>query len=151
VLARYLSPGQDFKILATDVDSGVLAKAANGVFPEASIREQVPREYLPTSVDFGRQDVTGWARIKPGLKQKISFKPHNLIELSYPGDEVFEVVFLRNVLMYFNPQTIQFVVEKLFKSVRPGGYLFIGRSESLKNIETSWKYITNSIYRKEAS
>lgn len=148
ILAQHLLPKHDYKILASDIDSNVLEKAASGVFPASRIKEQVPSEFIQSSIDFGTGGIANWSRIRPQMKERISFKQHNLIESSYPGDAVFDLIFLRNVLIYFTPETIQFVVQKLYKSAKPGGLLFIGHSESLNGIKTSWTNIHPSIYTK---
>jgi len=148
VLDRHLPPASNFRILASDIDSNVLQVAAEGVYPSSRIREQVPVAYREGAIDFGSGQIENWARVKPRLKKTVTVKVHNLVEESYPGEEIFDLIFLRNVLIYFAPETIRFVVEKLSRSAKPGALLFISHSESLNNIPTSWKSVAPSIYRK---
>jgi chemotaxis methyl-accepting protein methylase len=148
VLERYLPPTSNFQILATDIDSQVLQKASSAVYPASRIREQVPEDYHSRAIDFGKSGIEYWARIKPHLKDRVSFATHNLIDDSLPRDSSFDIIFLRNVLIYFAPETIQFVVEKLYRATKPGGLLFISHSESLNAIETSWTSVAPSIYKK---
>jgi len=147
ILARHLPPGRDFKILATDIDTDVLRKAQNGVYPLAK-KSEIPPDFHGPSVDIGRREAEGWFRIKPALKEKITFKQHNLIERTLPGENIFDLVLCRNVLIYFTPETIQLVQAKLYQSVKSGGYFFIGHSESLQGLKHQWTMTNPSIFRK---
>lgn len=147
VLSRYLPAGRDFKILGTDIDTAVLKTAQNAVYP-ISKKSEIPPEYHNTCLDLGRDEARGWFRIKRQLKDKVVLKTHNLIEATTPGDNVFDLILCRNVLIYFNPEGINFVQKKLYRSVKPGGHLFIGHSESFQGLSHDWKSVGPSVFKK---
>jgi chemotaxis protein methyltransferase CheR len=147
VLDRYLPKDRNFKILATDIDTEVIAKAQNAVYSNAK-KEEIPQEYHSRCLDFGKGDVKGWFRIKRHLKERIVFKQHNLIEKMAPAENAFDLVLCRNVLIYFLPETINFVQKKLYSTVKPQGYFFIGHSESLQGLNHCWKTAGPSVFRK---
>ncbi|MBL7554728.1 MAG: protein-glutamate O-methyltransferase CheR [Bdellovibrionaceae bacterium] len=147
VLARYLPKDRDFKILATDIDTDVLSTAQNSVYP-ISKKPEIPSEYYTPCIDLGKGDARGWFRMKPHLREKIIFKQHNLIDRTSPGNGVFDLVVCRNVLIYFSPDTIDFVQKKIFTTVKPNGYLFIGHSESFQGIPHQWSSAGPSVFRK---
>jgi chemotaxis protein methyltransferase CheR len=86
--------------------------------------------------------------MKPHLKEKISFKQHNLIEPTAPGEGVFDLVLCRNVLIYFSQDSIEFVSNKLYGCTKGDGHLFIGHSESFQNIKHNWKACGPSVFAK---
>ncbi len=129
VLLKYLPKNTSFKILATDIDTQVLKKAQNGVFP-ISKSSEIPEEYQ-LFLSKGKENADGWFKIDDEIHSKISFKQHNLIESTYPSTEIFDVIFCRNVLIYFERKTINKLMEKFHFSLSPNGYLFIGYSESI--------------------
>ncbi len=147
VLSRYLPKDRDFKILATDIDTNVLDVAQNAVYSMAK-KSEIPSEYQQSCIDIGKSEARGWFRIKRHLKEKIVFKQHNLIDKTAPGDAVFDLVLCRNVLIYFGHESIDFVQRKLHSTVKGGGHLFIGHSESLQGISHNWKASGPSVYKK---
>lgn len=147
VLDRHLPKDRSFKILATDIDTNVLSAAQNSVYP-ISKKPEIPTEYHQSCLDIGRSNVRGWFRMKRHLREKIIFKQHNLIETTSPGEDVFDLVLCRNVLIYFNQNTIDFVSRKMFSCTKPEGHFFIGHSESLQGISHSWKVVGPSVFRK---
>lgn len=149
VLSRSLPPDRDFKILGTDIDTSVLQTAQNAVYSVAK-KHEIPAEFHNSCLDLGKDDARGWFRIKPHLKDKVVLKPHNLMEATTPGDHVFDLVLCRNVLIYFNPEGINFVQKKLHRSVKPGGYLFIGHSESFQGLHHDWLTVGPSVFKKAA-
>ena len=147
ILDRYLPEGRDFRILATDIDTEVLASLQNAVYPLAK-KNEIPPDYHARCLDIGRGSAQGWFRIKPRVKGRVSGKIHNLIDRSVPGEDVFDLVLCRNVLIYFAPASIDFVQKKIFKTVRSGGYLFIGHSESFQGLSHCWTSSGPSIFCK---
>jgi chemotaxis protein methyltransferase CheR len=147
VLDRHLPKDRTFRILATDIDTTVLGHTKNAVYP-ISKKDELPPEYQQSSIDIGRNEARGWFRIKPHLKEHVQCKTHNLVGPTTPGDEVFDLVLCRNVLIYFAPQTIERVQNKLFRTAKPGAYLFIGHSESFQGLEHRWSSVGPSVFRK---
>lgn len=137
-----------YSILATDIDSDVLVKAKRGVYSLAK-RDEIPGDYQKDSIAIGTGDIANWFKIKNNLRDALTFQRCNLVQSPYNLQKKFDVVFCRNVLIYFTPETISQVAEGLYESTKPGGYLVIGHSESLHNVSSKWQYIKPSIYRKK--
>lgn len=136
-------------ITATDISTRVLGKARQGVYPLASISAVTPlmrRECLMKGVGkFSDQCL-----VKPTVKKMIDFRQLNLLkDCSSVGP--FQVIFCRNVMIYFDQQTQQTVVNNLISRLLPGGYLLIGHAESLNGITHSLEYICTATYRKPAN
>ncbi len=133
------------KILATDISTKMLAKAKSGIYPEECLKD-IP---LPIKRKYFKKGVNKWSgyyRVKDEIRKQIVFKRFNLIEPFPPVS--FHVVFCRNVMIYFDKTTQEKIVNKFYNVIRPGGYLFIGHSESLASISHGFKYIQPSVYRK---
>jgi len=138
----------DVKILATDISSKVLAHAQRGVYTSkrlADIPLHLPRKYFQRG--YGSQE--GNFRVKQSLRVLIEFKRFNLMA-SFPFKEVFNVIFCRNVMIYFDKKTQEVLVNKFYDSLSNGGYLFVGHSESLTGIRRKFEYVMPSIYRKKS-
>jgi chemotaxis protein methyltransferase CheR len=142
-----LGTGTHYSVLATDIDQQVLAKAQTGVYSEFEsdgIPPQIFDRYLTVSKD-GRL-----ARINRSIRQKIEFGEFNLSAEKYPFENQFDVIFCRNVLIYFDKKVLEQVVMNLSKSLAPGGYLFLGLSESSAGRSPGLRTIKPSFFRKEA-
>lgn len=124
--------GFDFTVLATDISTRVLDKAAQGIYPEDMVAP-VPPEYRRAFFMRARDHQRHEMRVVPELRAKVQFTRMNLLEDSYPLDQPADVVFCRNVLIYFDKMTQQRVLERLCDALRPGGYLFLGHSETVGN------------------
>jgi chemotaxis protein methyltransferase CheR len=139
----------DARILATDIDTDVLAKAAHGEYPLDST-EQIPKAYLPFFGEFDGEDGG-----KPGLvverevRSLITFRRLNLME-AWPFKGLFDAIFCRNVMIYFDNPTKANLVERFTQQVKPGGWLYIGHSESLTGAHPGLKLMGRTIYRREA-
>ena len=136
-----------FSILASDISTAVLAKAARAVFSEEMI-EPVPMEvrkrYLLRSRDKSRKLV----RIGPELRRTVRFLHLNLMEERYPADKDFDAIFCRNLLIYFDKPTQDAVVGRLCRHLRPGGYLFLGHAESLAGKDLPLEWLGDAIFRR---
>jgi len=138
--------GLDVHILATDISTKMLAKASEGIYPEERLENvsyEVKRRYFQKGV--GR--CTGYYRAKTDLRQLIRFYRLNLVD-PFPEKEGFDIIFCRNVMIYFDKPTQERIVRKFHQALKEKGYLFIGHSESLTGVNHSFKYIQPSVYRK---
>lgn len=138
----------DVKILATDISSKALALAQRGVYTSKRLANMpilFPRKYFQRG--YGSQD--GYVRVKQSLSELIEFKRFNLMA-PFPFKKVFNVIFCRNVMIYFDKKTQQALVDKFYESLSHGGYLFVGHSESLTGIRRKFEYVMPSIYRKRS-
>jgi chemotaxis protein methyltransferase CheR len=119
-----------FSILGTDISTDVLREAKAAIYPTAFI-EPVPAAMRQRYVLVAKQAGRGVARIAPELRSLTRFERLNLMDPQYPVDGDVDVIFCRNVLIYFDKPTQQAVVERLASHLRPGGYLLLGHSESM--------------------
>lgn len=149
VLSEYavVQPGFDYAILATDVSTRVLDHARAGIYQEPQIDPvppQIRRKYLLRSKDSSQKLV----RVVPDLRSRITFHRLNFMEGEYRVNDLFDVIFFRNVLIYFDRERQESVVNKLCRNLIPGGYLFVGHSESLNGLDIPVRCVQTSIFRK---
>lgn len=141
--------GFDFTLLATDISTKVLNHAQLGIYDEERI-DPVPMalraKYLLRSKDRTRNQV----RIIPELRHKISFHRLNFMEPHYHVKDMFDVIFFRNVMIYFDKPTQEAVINKLCRHLVPGGCLFVGHSESLAGLNLPVRCVASAVYRKPA-
>jgi chemotaxis protein methyltransferase CheR len=125
-----VTPGFTFSILGTDICTDALARAATGIYPKDMIAP-VPRDmahrYIMPARNPARQEV----RIIPELRRRTRFERMNLMDSQYPVDRDVDVIFCRNVLIYFDKPTQKAVLDRLRGHLGRGGYLFVGHSESM--------------------
>lgn len=144
---RRLSSGGDYAILCTDLSTEVLRLALAGVFSEAMIApvsHELRRRYLLQSKDPMRNQV----RIAPQLRSKLRFARLNLIDSGYPVERDMDLIFCRNILIYFDKATQSAVLRRLCDHLRPGGYLFLGHSESIVGIDLPVKQVANTVFQR---
>ena len=134
-------------IEATDISNRILDKARAGIYREETVRKLEPvrvrRHFLR-----GHGPQSGNYRVKPALQAGIAFQHLNLLEGPPPFDHLFHVIFCRNVMIYFDRPTQEELVQKLTRQIVPGGYLFVGHSESLTGIHHSLQSVRPAIYRR---
>lgn len=136
-----------FRILATDISTRVLDIARKAVYDHEEI-EPVPmglrKKYLLRSKDREKKQV----RIVPGLRGKVKFRRLNLMDKQYPNVEQMDVIFCRNVMIYFERQTQETLLTHLCQHLKAGGYLFVGHSEVIQSNQLPLVTQGASIYRK---
>lgn len=137
--------GWNAKILATDIDTNVLQTGANGIYGKDVVR-QVPPLYL--SKYFQRSPDGQRYRVKRLLRELVTFRYLNLIE-PFPLRAKFDIIFCRNVMIYFDKMTQQNLVNRFTQILKPGGCLFIGHSESLSSLTHQLAYVQPTIYQKK--
>jgi chemotaxis protein methyltransferase CheR len=136
----------DYRILATDISTQMLTTAANGVYHQnqtRSVSNQILRKYFQR----GNGQWAHHVRLKRDIRNPIEFKRFNLMD-PFPHRDYFHVIFCRNVMIYFDRQVQQAVVNKFYNALVPGGFLFIGHSESLMGSNHQFQYIRPTIYQK---
>lgn len=138
----------DFKILASDLSTRVLAKAASGTYDEDRFRD-MPPDIVKRHFLRGRGDQTGTFKVKPHLASAITFRRLNLMDDHFPIKNPLDLIFCRNVMIYFDRPTQETLVNKFHRYLKPGGYLFIGHSESLQWVTHPFKSLGPTIYQKE--
>lgn len=143
--------GHDYRdwnagVLATDISNKALAKAREGIYPEDRLIA-LPLAYR--NKYFIKTPTNEWA-INNNIKKEITFRRFNLTTTTYPFRQPFHIIFCRNVMIYFDNQTRLNLIKNLYEFTTPGGYLFIGHSETLETQrDISYHYIKSAIYRKE--
>lgn len=137
-----------YEIHASDIDTKVLGLARNGVYPKVRL-DQIPDIYHD-GFSFGTGDISHWMKIKRPIKQHVTFFQYNLTQASKLNQQ-YDLIFCRNVLIYFNPLTISAVVNSLFEQAESESVLVISHSESLQTLKTNWKLKRPSLYVKGKS
>lgn len=149
VLFEFLekNPGFDFSILGTDISTQILQKAIDGVYKEERV-EGIPlalkRKYMLRSKD--RENLT--VKMNPQVRSKVRFERLNFMDNSYNVYDSFDVAFCRNVLIYFDRETQEKVINKICTKVNVGGYFFLGHSESIMNMNVPLRQIKPTIYQR---
>lgn len=142
LLNECLGNSMDIKILATDIDSEVLTKAINGIYSHSDC-EDIPQKFLLKYFD----KTSGGFSVKEQIKSMIKYRHFNLMK-DYNFKKGFDIIFCRNVMIYFNNPIQERLVNKFYNNLVPGGLLFIGHSESLVNKSHNYQYIGPAIYMK---
>jgi chemotaxis protein methyltransferase CheR len=140
-------PGDGWEVIGTDISTRVLEKARRALYP-LSAAEKIPLPLLKKYCLRGRDEFEDFFLVDSILRKKVHFSVANLIE-NLPDLGLFEVIFLRNVMIYFDMETKQKLVQRLYERLRPGGYFIISHSETLNGINTMLKLVGPSIYRRE--
>ncbi len=135
--------GWDLKILATDLDTDILMKASKGVYSSQQITP-VPINYL--SKYFVRTS-QGY-EVSPQIKAMIAFRKLNLMDPSFPMKKPFDIIFCRNVMIYFDEETRKDLVKKYYNHLSDIGYMFVGHSESLMYMKHLFKFLKHTVYLK---
>jgi len=139
----------DYKIYGTDISTRVVKQATDAIYNEEKV-EVVPKEiknkYMLKSKD--RENST--VRIKPNIRKKVSFSRLNLMDKQYyvPGN--MDIIFCRNVLIYFDAETQEMVLRNLLNKLKKGGYLFLGHSESITNMSLPLIRIKPTLFKKKS-
>ncbi|MDH5522467.1 MAG: protein-glutamate O-methyltransferase [Desulfobulbaceae bacterium] len=149
VMDDYVSrhPGLRYQILATDISTRVLAHAQNGVYTDDRIAK-VPNLFLKKYFKKGVGRSAGYVKIKKELQSVINFSRFNLMG-EFPWRDSIDVIFCRNVMIYFNRETQQELVNKFYQALSPGGFLFIGHSESISSLEHRFTQVDATAYQKK--
>ncbi|MCL2199131.1 MAG: protein-glutamate O-methyltransferase CheR [Defluviitaleaceae bacterium] len=137
------SPGWNTQMIASDISAQILDKAVQGKYVTealANLPKTWQNEYFQ-KVDHQ------FSQVKPNILKEILYRRINLIE-PFPFKKKIHVIFCRNVMIYFDNETRDAVVRRFFDLTEPGGYLFIGHSESISNSGTGFEYIKPAVYRK---
>ncbi|WP_035858207.1 CheR family methyltransferase [Cryptosporangium arvum] len=147
VLADAL-PNAPWEVVGTDVSARVVASAQRGLYPIAAA-ERIPLPLLRKYCRKGREEYTGQLAIAPDLRARVTFVRANLMD-NLEGLGRFDVIFLRNVMIYFGVETKIALLERLETMLQPGGHLIVSLSETLKGVTSRLQLVEPSIYRRPA-
>lgn len=140
--------GFDFSILGTDISTKVLKLAHAAIYPEdaiAMISLETKKKYLLKSKERTKKQV----RVNAKLRQKTSYQRLNFMDDRYNIHKQFDIIFCRNVLIYFDRETQKQVIIKLCRHLKPGGYFFLGHSESITNIDVPLIQVKPTIFTRK--
>ena len=132
-------------ILATDISERALMKAVKGVYTKAEIAENVNKLFL---VNYFEHVGSDEYQIKKSIRDMILFRRLNLNNDVYPFKNQFDIIYCRNVMIYFDNDSKERIINRFYKYIKPSGYLVIGCSESINNLKHPFKQVAGSIYRK---
>jgi chemotaxis protein methyltransferase CheR len=138
----------DFAILGTDLSQRMVERAIAAVYGQDQLTTVPPdllRRYFLSSSDPA---LAGKARIVPELRRRVKFRNLNLMDTRFPVDRDVDVIFLRNILIYFDPATKEQVVERLAGHLRPGGILLVGHAESMVVRSSALRQVKPTIFQK---
>jgi chemotaxis protein methyltransferase CheR len=140
-------PSFRFSVIATDISTKVLDRARDGIYDEdrtAAIPLALKQRYVLRSKDRGKNLV----RIVPELRAAVQFKRLNLMDESFSFSEPLDVIFCRNVIIYFDRSTQERLINRFCRVLKPEGHLFLGHSESVHGLDLPLRRITSTVYRK---
>ncbi len=140
------SAGWKIRLLATDIDHDTLARAKAGVYSQ-DVMEEIPKERLRRWFFKGRGDQEGKMLVRPELKEMVTFRHLNLMQ-PWPMKHAFDIVFCRNVIIYFNKETQRLLFERMADAMADDGYLFLGQSESLFSVTDRFELVSQALYRR---
>lgn len=141
--------GFDFSILATDISTQVLDKARRAVYREFEA-EPVPLEMRKRHLLRSRDQSARLVRVVPGLRDKVRFRRLNFMDEDFRIEQPVDIIFCRNVIIYFDHQTQERVLLRISQHLKPGGFLFMGHSETLHGLRLPLAQATTAVYRKKA-
>ena len=150
VLSEFAREHTDFsfRILATDISTNALERGRNAVYPEERIAP-VPQEYRRRYLLRSKDRSANLVRVKPELRDLVIFHRLNLMHDEYGIRDRFEVIFCRNVIIYFERPTQYRLLRHLYEYLVPGGYIFLGHSETLTGMDLPLRTVAPTIYKKE--
>ena len=140
-----LQPPVNFKLMASDISTRALKAAHAGIYKMEGV-SVLPPETLRTYFERGLGESAGLVRVRKELRDLVEYRRLNLLEIDRL-DREFDVIFCRNVMIYFDRAVQQRVVTMLERHLRPGGYLFVSHSESLNGITHGLRWIAPAAYQ----
>jgi chemotaxis protein methyltransferase CheR len=150
VLADLVAQRHDFRfaILGTDISTSVLEQGERAVYPTELVAPVPPAKQQRYLMHARKPGVRPEVRIVPELRRLVQFARLNLMDASYPFDRDVDVIFLRNVLIYFDKADQEKVIIRLVEHLRPGGYLILGHSESMIGTAVTMRQVAPAVFQK---
>ena len=138
----------DYQILATDISTQVLEKAALGVYHRDKI-EPVPPDFRKKYLLKSKDPDSPQVRVVPALRQRLKFSRVNFMDANFDVGEQKDIIFCRNVIIYFDRATQERFLSRLCQCLRSGGYLYMGHSETLSGMPLPLKQLAPAVYQKQ--
>jgi chemotaxis protein methyltransferase CheR len=142
-----LNPGNHYSILGTDISMRMLNKAQKAIYPLNMVKNiplATKQKYFLKSKEKSKEEV----RLKKIIRNKTFFKWHNLMDEEYEIEGLFDIIFCRNVLIYFSKEDQLHVLLNLSKKLKSGGYLFLGHSESITHLHLPLENVSQTVFKK---
>ncbi|NVK36302.1 MAG: protein-glutamate O-methyltransferase CheR [Gammaproteobacteria bacterium] len=149
LMAKHLGVLKDWKILGTDINTDVLKRARSGIYPIEGIKH-IDESLLKAFCLKGKNKDQEIFRIDDQIRNKVSFTKHNLINV-LPTKSNFDLIILRNVLIYFELEDKQKIVQNMIQKLKPNGWFLVGHSESINGYSDQLKQYQPGCYRLESS
>jgi len=149
VLDDYFKGADRFEVYASDVDTDVIAHARNGVYSIDRL-QGIPPQYHLRGVARGSGLLRRWFKIKKDIQAKVRFQYRNLVETPYSDMGTFDIIFCRNVFIYFAADLIEKIINEFYEISGPGSLLVIGHAETLQNTKSQWEHGGASIFTRAA-
>jgi chemotaxis protein methyltransferase CheR len=148
-LAEHFAPAESgrWQIEGTDISTRVLEIAQRGIY-EAERLASIAPDVLRRHFQRGVKEWDGHFRVKDELRRRVNFQHLNLLEGNYPFTRPFDLIFCRNVMIYFDRPTQETLVRQLSEKLMPGGHLLVGHSESLSGVKHALKLVRPAVYLK---
>ena len=141
--------GWQIEVVASDIDTVVLARAAQGIYDQDAL-EEVPSAMRTRYFLRGKGDMSGQVRVKKEVAQLVKFQRLNLMDEKWTIDGLFDVIFFRNALIYFNRETQELFLRKMLRYLKPRGYLILGHSEHVPWLNDSVEALSNTVHQLRA-
>lgn len=135
-----------FEVFASDISTKVLKIAQKGVYPYSFI-EKLDKNIIKNYFLEGKNSASGYVRVKDNVKKHVKFQKLNLIE-PFRLPSTFDIIFCRNVMIYFDLNVKELIINKFFDVMNDNSYLMIGHSESLNGVKHPFKYVMPATYKK---
>ncbi|WP_420238123.1 CheR family methyltransferase [Telmatobacter bradus] len=144
---RLMAPREwEFRIVASDIDTDVLAKASEGIYSDLEL-ENIPVPLHKKYFLRGTGSATGQIKVKSEVHSLVEFSRINLVEPRWPLQDTFDAIFFRNALIYFQKETQDMILRRMAKHLKPGGYLFLGHSEHIPWLHGIYKPLHNTVFQ----
>lgn len=137
--------GSNLSVVATDIDSQVIAQARKGIYPLERLKP-VPPEFVKRYFLRGTENQSGMAMVKPVIRNLIEFSELNLVAPVWPLSQNFDAIFCRNIMIYFDKPTQSKILERFVPLLKPGGLLFAGHSENFTYLTKSLRLQGQTVY-----
>ena len=141
------NPGFDFQILATDISTRVLEKAKGAIYAE-NLVEPVPLELKKRYLLRSKDRTSGMVRIVPELRDKVRFRRLNFMDEDFGMREQLDIIFCRNVIIYFDRPTQERLLQRFHRQMKPGAFIFMGHSETLSGLDVPLVSVYPTVYRR---
>jgi chemotaxis protein methyltransferase CheR len=138
--------GWQIEVVASDIDTTVLATAAQGIYGEEFLQD-IPSAMQNKYFLRGKEDMDGRVRVKKELSQLVKFRRINLMDSQWAVDGLFDAIFFRNALIYFNRETQEIFLRKMLRYLKPGAYLILGHSEHVPWLNDAVEAIGHTIHQ----